>query len=83
MHRFRSLNLGEPTSEYTWWVTWKKNPTQLPDFPLTAGAKAALIHRTAQVRILEVISGLRTFMDPLRVGEVDIDYLFRESGPSI
>ncbi|KFY66850.1 hypothetical protein V496_01909 [Pseudogymnoascus sp. VKM F-4515 (FW-2607)] len=52
---------------------------ELPDFPSTAGAKAALIYRTGQVKILEeVISELKKFMDPLRAGVVSIEDSFME-----
>jgi hypothetical protein len=53
--------------------------SELPDPPSTAGAKAASIYRTGQVKILEeVILELKAFMDPLRRGEIGIEDAFRE-----
>lgn len=52
---------------------------ELPDFPSTARAKAALIYRTGQIKILEeVILDMKTCMDPLRAGEIGIEDLFKE-----
>jgi hypothetical protein len=53
--------------------------SELLDSPLTAGAKAALIYRTEQVKILkEVILELGAFMGPLRRDEIGVEDAFRE-----